>query len=311
MPDTIFLGQTAILAKVEATKGTDSLPTGGANAMLVQNTNWTPLEGDEVERQFAKPYFGDDGSTMVTQYVKLAFEVELAGVAAAGDVPGYDPLLRACAVDVTATEDVSVVYTPKSPPNLQSVTIYINVGTNLQKVTSGMANCKLTLNAKGIPVYAFEFWGTYQAVTNAALPAVDYTDFQPPLGVNATNTTLALFGEAVACSAFTLDFGNVVIKRDLVNLDTVEITNRRSTGSITFDNTLASTKNWTELARTSTKGVLALQHGQGATNVVEVDAPAVQIGKPSYGEDNGIQQITLPLRYTAVSGNDEWAITVR
>ncbi len=310
MSEPIFINQTVILAKVEAVKGTDAVPTYAANAILVSDVTFTPLEGDEVERNNIRPYFGDGGSTMVTQYAKLAFSVEAAGVAAAGDVPGYEALLRAAATSVTVTAGTDVRFAPVTE-GLESATIYIAVGRNLQKMTAAMMNVKLAGDAKTVAKFQFEVTGTYQAAQDAALPAVVYTKFQDPFGVNKTNTTLSLHGTPVAASAFSFDFGNTVIKRDLINVDSVEITGRKSTGSVTFDNTRVSEKNWVELARQSTRGPLAFKHGPGATNVIELNAPNVQLGKPSFGESDGVQQITVPLRYVPIAGNDEWEIVVR
>ena len=310
MSDTIFINQTVILAKIELIKDTDSVPTGMANAILVSDVNFTPLEGDEVERNNIRPYFGATGSIMVTQYCKLSFSVEAAGVAAAGDVPGYEPLLRASAASVTVNAGVDVRFAPVTE-GLESVTLYVAVGRNLQKITAGMINTKLVGDAKAIARWQFEITGSYHPATDAPLPAVSYIKFQDPLGVNKANTTLTLHGTAVAASAFSFDFGNTVVKRDLINVDTVEITGRKSTGSVTFDNTKVSVKNWVELARQSARGALAFKHGPGATNVIELTAPNVQLGKPTFGESDGVQQITVPLRYVPVSGNDEWQIIVR
>jgi hypothetical protein len=309
MSEPIFINQTVILAKVEASKGTDAVPTG-ANAILVSDVTFTPLEGEEVERNNIRPYFGDGGSAMVTQYAKLSFSVEAAGVAAAGDLPGYEALLRASATSVTVDAGVDVRFAPVTS-GLESVTIYIAVGRNLQKMTAGMINTKLAGDAKTIAKWQFEITGTYQAATDAVLPAVTYAQFQDPFGVNKANSTLSLHGTLVAASAFSFDFGNTVIKRDLINVDTVEITGRKSTGSVTFDNTRVSEKNWVELARQSARGPLAFTHGPGANNVIELIAPNVQLGKPTFGEADGIQQITVPLRYVPVAGNDEWEIVVR
>lgn len=310
MSEAIFVNQTVILAKVEAVKGTDAMPTSAANAILVSDVTFTPLEGDEVERNNIRPYFGDGGSTMVTQYAKLAFSVEAAGVAAAGDVPGYEPLLRAAGANVTVAAGIDVRFAPVTEGH-ESVTIYVSVGRNRQKMTAAMMNVKLSGDAKTIPKFQFEVTGTYQAATDEALPAATYPQFQDPFGVNKANTTLTLHGVPVAASAFSFDFGNTVIKRDLINVDSVEITGRKSVGSVTFDNTKVSEKNWVELARTSARGPLALKHGPGLTNVIELKAPNVQLGKPSFGESDGVQQITVPLRYVPLAGNDEWEIIVR
>lgn len=309
MSEPIFINETVILAKIEETKGTDALPVG-ANAMLVSDVNFTPLEGDEVERNNIRPYFGASGSTMVTQYCKLAFSVEMAGVGVPGDEPGYAPLLRAGGAAMTITTGVDVRFTPVTR-GLESATVYISIGRNLQKITAAMLNVKLTADAKTIPKLQFEIWGTYRAAIDADLPAASYPAFQDPLGVNKANTTLTLHGVAVACSAFAFDFGNTVIKRDLINVDTVEITNRNSVGSLTFDNTPVADKNWVEAARLGAKGPVVLKHGQGAFNVVELHAPNVQLKKPSFGESDGIQTITVPVSYVPLVGNDEWELIVR
>jgi hypothetical protein len=158
MSDPIIINQTIILAKVETTKGTDALPTGAANAILVSDVTFTPLEGDEIERNNIRPYFGDGGSTMVTQYAKLSFSVEAAGVAVPGELPGYDALLRASATSVTVNDDTDVRFAPVTD-GLESVTIYIAVGRNLQKMTAGMINTKLAGDAKTIAKWQFEITG--------------------------------------------------------------------------------------------------------------------------------------------------------
>lgn len=310
MSDPIFVNETVILAKIEEIKGTDAVPTSQANAMLVSDVTFTPLEGDEVERNNIRPTFGDGGSVMVTQYCKLNFKIEVAGVAAAGDVPGYEALLRAAATAATVAPGVDVRFAPVTR-GLESVTVYIGIGGNRQKITAGMLNVKLAGDAKTLPKYEFEITGTYQKATAEQVPQADYSVFQDPFGINKTNTKLKLHGIDVACSAFSFDFGNTVIKRDLINVDSVEITGRKSTGSVTIDNTLVSEINWVERARLSQRGPLHFEHGPGPANVVELIAPNVQLGKPSFGESDGIQQITIPLRYIPVVGNDEWELVVR
>ena len=41
---TRYIRQTVILAKIETVSGTDAVPTGAANALLISNMNITPLE---------------------------------------------------------------------------------------------------------------------------------------------------------------------------------------------------------------------------------------------------------------------------
>lgn len=305
-----YLRKMAILAKVETTAGTDAVPTGAANAMLVGDVQLTPLEGDSVERTVVRPYFGAPGSKMVTAYSKVAFSIECAGVAALGDVPGYAALMRGCAMAMTNTAGVETIFAPATD-SLESLTIYGNIDGIQYKMLNARGTVKLASDAKTIPKFTFEFTGTFVPATDTALPTVVYTAFQEPLGVNKANTTLSLDSYAAACSAFSWDAGNTVVKRDLINVDTIEITARKSTGSVTIEQTSVAVKNWIDMAYSGATLPMTLVHGQGATNVVELSSQYAQIGKPTFSEVDGIQMVTLPLEFIPSSaGNDEWAFSV-
>lgn len=304
-----YVRKMAILAKIETIRGTDPVPVS-ANAILVREATITPIEGEEQDPAYLKPFLGASGTVMVTKYRTVSFQVPFSGVAAAGDVPGYAPLLRACAMSMTVDDGVDVTFAPVSE-DFEFLTLYGNIDGILHKMHGAQGTVRATTDARGLPVWQFDFTGSFVPMTDSLMPAVDYTVFQPMLGVNKANTTLTLHGISVAASAFTFDVGNTVVKSDLMNVDETDITNRRSVGSVTFRNTTVATKDWVGMALASTTGALALRHGQAATNVVKIDAGQVQLGKPSYGDQDGIQTITIPLVFIPTdAGNDEWAITV-
>lgn len=304
-----LLRKMAVLALIEAVVGVAVAPVA-ANAMLVSDVTLTPIEGDVVERNNVKPYFGNSGSTLVTEYQKIAFSVEMAGVAVAGAMPAYADLFRACAVSVTNEAGVKTVFAPVTD-GIESVTIVGVVDGIIHKMAGARGTVKSTTDAKGIPKWAFEFTGSFIPAVDGAMPAVNYTQFCDPLGVNKANTTLALDSVAVACSAFSWDIGNTVVKRDLMNVDSIEITDRKSTGSVTFENNAVGAKDWISMARSSAVVPLELKHGQGATNTVKKKAARAQIGKPTYSDSDGVQMITIPLAFIPSSaGNDEWSIEV-
>lgn len=308
-----FIKKMAVLVAIEATAGNIVVPVA-ADAIEVSDVTLTPIEGDEVDQGVIRPYFGASETTMVTLYRKIAFSVGLAGVGTVGDLPGWSTLMRACAASVTNTPAPSptagTVFAPVTD-GIESVTIYAVVDKQLYKMAGARGNVKATVDAKQIPKWQYEFTGAFFPVEDVgAMPAVNYSKFLRPLGVNKLNTTLELDGYLAACSSFQFDFGNQVVKQDLMNVDTTEITGRASTGSVTFRNTSVATKNWIEMARTSAKVAMTLKHGQGATNTVSISAPHAQIGKPTFGEQDGIQMITVPLRFIpSNAGNDEWAIS--
>lgn len=304
-----LIRKLAILAKIETTMGT--LPAlVAADAMEVFDVALTPIEGDEVASKVVRPYFGDQGSTLVTQYQKMAFGVPLAGVGLAGTIPGYAPLLRGCAVAATNTPGTSTIFAPITE-GIETLGIMANIDGVRYQMPYGRGNFEFTLSAKQIPEFKFDFTGAFNAAADAALPAVAYTVWQQPLGVNKINTTALLDSVAVEGSEFKFNCGNQVSKRDLINVDTVEITDRKSSGSITFQNTSVAAKNWIAMAQASARVPLEVKHGQGATNTFKFTAPTAQLGKPSYSDNDGVQMVTIPLRFVpSAAGNDEWAIEV-
>lgn len=301
----------AILAKLEIAYGTDPVPTGAANAMLVSDVEFTPLDGEEVERNNVQPHFGNQGAIQATQFARIRFNVELAGSGVAGTAPKWDALIRACSVGVTLSVGVSVTYAPVDE-NLESVTIYANIDGINQVLPGVRGECKPTMDAKGKPVLQFEFMGLWAVATDTPLPAAVYTDYVKPVAVNKANTTAALHGIAVAMSHFDLAFGNQLVKRDLVGVDTVEIVDRKSTGSIVFEQTPVATKNWVNVARQRTLGDLSIVHGITPGNIVTFGAVGTtELGKPSYQNQDGIQMVNMPLRFLPTSaGNDEWSIVL-
>ena len=301
---------TTILVKIEAISGTDSVPTG-ANAIRVYNATVTPLEGDEVQTPFMQPFFGASESTQVTQYLSVSFNVPFSGVSAAGGDVGVEALMRMCSCSVTEDVGVKHVIAPITN-NPESGTIYVNIDGILHKSVGGRGNASVEVQAKGAPGWKFDFMGAFVPLVDAPAPTgLVYTPFLKALPVNKTHTTLSLDGVSLAAYGFTFNVGNTVTKEDLINVDSVDISDRVSTGSVTFRTNSIATKNWVEKARTRDKVALLLKHGQGATNTVTISAARAEIGKPTYGDSNGFHTTTLPLRFIpSDTGDDEWSIEI-
>lgn len=306
-----YVRKMTLLAKAETTFQTDATPTAALNAIRAYDVSLVPLEGDEVKNPFIKPHFGADTTVQVTAYKSMTFFVPLSGVATAGASPGVTDLLRMCATSVTTAAGVKTTFAPISS-GLESGTIYANID-GIKHVSLGVrGNAEITVDAKGLPAWKFDLKGSFVPLVDEALPTgVVYTRFLTQLPVNKTNTTLTLDGISVAASSFSLNMGLQVNKEDLINVDEVDISGRESTASVTFRSEALSVRDWVGLHRTRTQVAMVLTHGQAATNKVRIAAPRAEIGKPSYGDSNGMQMITLPLRLIpSDSGNDEWSIEI-
>lgn len=306
-----FIRKMTILAKAEATYGVDSVPTAALNAIRAFDVTAVPLEGDEIENNYIKPHFGASPTVQVTQYKSLSFSVPFSGVAALGTVPGLVELIRMCSTSVTNAPGVSTVFAPVTDAP-ESGTLVFNIDGIKHTSLGVRGTASFDCSAKAAPAWKFELKGSFVPLVDAALPTgVIYTKFLNPLGVNKANTTLMVDGVAVAANAFSFVMGNEVIKEDLINVDSVDITDRKSTGSVTFRNTSVAEHDWVGMGLARAQVPIVLRHGQAATNTVKFTAPRAEIGKPTYSESSGIQMITLPLRFIPSDvGNDEWKFEI-
>lgn len=301
-----FERKTALLAKIEAEYGTDSVPAGGANAMLIQNLQIVPLEAEEKDRQFYQSYLGQQGKLLAGEHVSATFEVELAGSGTAGVAPGFGPLLRACGLAETIVADTSVTYAPVSA-GFESVSAYTNLDGVNHKFLGARGNVKLMLSAREIPKLEFSMRGLLVPAVDAALLAQTLTAFQTPLIVNKANTpTFDLHGYSAIAESLELDLGNDVQYRGLIGEESIQIVDRLMTGRAVLEADTLANIDWFALARARTRGELDVVHGTVAGNIATVNCPAVEIGAPAYGATQKIRNVTLPLipAPTAV-GNDE------
>ena len=167
-----------LLAKIEATYGTDPTPTGAANAILVRNLEITPLQSDIVQRELIRPYLGNYEQLLAQTRVQVTFEVELAGSGAAGTAPAYDPVLQSCGLGVTISAGVSVTYVPESS-NFDSVTLYFFQDGIRHVVTGARGSFTLNGSVGAIPTIAFEMTGIYNAPTDKCADAKAWCQSHP------------------------------------------------------------------------------------------------------------------------------------
>lgn len=301
-----------LLAKIETTYGTDAAPTGTANSILVREMTLTPIEVNYVGRDVVRPYLGTSEQIPVETMARLEFEVEIAGAGAAGSVPKYGPLLRACGLAETVNAGVSVVYAPVSAA-FESVTIWFNVDGVLHKLLGARGSVSFQLNAKQLPVMRFAFTGILGAITDTALPTADYTAFIKPVAVNTANTTaLSIQGFATAVlETLSIDMNNQVVHRQLVGNESVIITDRRVAGALSIEATTVAARDWWTNVKDAVTAAFSVTHGP-ALNRVVIAGPKMQITNPRYRDSDGITHLDLETLYVpnTTAGNDELTVTV-
>lgn len=302
-----------ILAKIETTYGTDSTPTGSANAILIRNLNVSPVNSTVVQRDNYRPFLGNFEQLLADTHVSIDFEVEMAGSGTAGTAPAYGPLLRACGLAETTTASTSVAYAPVSS-GFESVTMYFNNDGVQHKITGARGSVEVNINAKQIPVFKFTFMGIYNAPTAVSLPTVSYTAFQTPLVANTTNTTgFSFFGASPVLESLSLNVNNTVDYRNLIGSQYVQLADRKTSGSAVFEAPTLATKDYFAVAASDgALGALDITHGTTSGNKVQISSSTIDIANPTYSDNNGIVMLNVPfVAVPTTAGNDEFTITVK
>jgi len=151
----------------------------------------------------------------------------------------------------------------------------------------------------------------------------DWSDTAPPAGVgaelenfvngvevNKANTTFTLGGVAVVFDKFEFDVGNTVIFRDRPNAAYIAQTDRKASGSITFEANTVATQDWANGVANETTYALALTHGIVGGNIISLSAAKVQLGEPSYTDLQGVLGLTFPLSFVRTVGDDEFSFAL-
>ena len=314
-----YTRNTVILAKIETTPGVDASPTGASNAVLISNMTINPLNAQNVPRDVIRGYFGGSEQLVGNAYLEVTFDVEVAGAGAAGDVPAWGPLLRACAFDETIDVGVSVGYTPVST-GIKSLTIYYYDDGALHKLLMSRGDVSIKLGSGERPLFSFRFMGLDGGLTAAANATPDTSGFVTPLAVTDPNTGNLLFGCTYATAALSggtsyasrglqLALGNQLAHIPLLGGESIEVTNRDVSGSCELDLTPAQEVTFMSNVKANTTTSVGLLHGTTGGNKVIVHAPTVQLINPKKTDFNGRRLIGYDLRLIPSStGNDDLRI---
>jgi len=300
-----------LAAAVETTYGTDKVPTAALNAILVENVKLVALDGDEIERTHARP--GSSGAylkTLINKRVMLDFDVRLRGAGAAGSIPAIDAILRAVGFAGITSVGVHRQYKLVSDGE-ESDTLYFFRGGAAagirHRLLGARGSWKFSASNKGDMMLSVSLIALYTDPASQVMPATfNFAGFTsvpiPP--VNKQNTTFTLGGYAAILEKLDIDSGIKAAHRPLVNYESVDITERAITGSITIQEPTLATKDFFSTAYGDPE-VLVFENGLTAGQIIRVDGPRVQRGKPELGESDGVSNLTIPLVFLPSDAGDD------
>jgi hypothetical protein len=313
-----YIRNTAILAKTETVYGTDPVPTGAANALLVSEVSINPFNAQNVDRDLVRTFFGGSEQLVGTAYVEASFTVELAASGTAGTAPAWAPLLIACGYVESGAAGYKQ-YAPDVPSAQKSVTIYYYDDGVLHKLLGAKGTFQLMSKIGERPVLKFNFTGLDGGVTAAANPTQTLTAWKTPAVITNPNTQTVKFGATYAAAVLTggtgrtskgldLTLGNTVAYSPLLGSDGVDITQRAVTGSIELDLDAAAEVATMVQVKANTIQSVALEHLATAGQIVGIYMAGVQLINPKKTDFNGRRLIGFDMRSVPVSGNDDLII---
>lgn len=311
---------TVILAKVEATSGTDAVPTNVADAVLIRISGLTAkVEQKMATRDIVRGAFGAPDMLPYTRRGTISFSVELAGSGTLGTAPQWGDLLLGCGYAETVTAVTRVDYLPASAA-LKTLTLWAYINGKIEKFNYCAGSFKISMKVGQMPTLDFSFQGLVSSVAASAAPAATLSAWIRPQAVGPVTTTQLLLGATYSAGALSggtgynvqeamFDIANDVQDLELATAESVAVYGRNPSASLVADIGGAGiVTQYTNMAA-GTATSMGLTHGTVAGNKVIVFAPNGVIT----GIDDNVQgnvmlnSMALSLQPTAAF-NDELRI---
>jgi hypothetical protein len=312
MPTQIKWKTKILLVKVEATYGTDPVPTAAANAILAKNVSYSPMEGEDVSRDLEFPYLAAQGMIPTGLRAKLEFDTEYQGSGIAGTKPPWGVLMRASGCSETVTGGVSTVYAPITDA-MESATAYFWLGGTQQVITGMRGSFELRLNAQSVPIIHWTLIGLYAAPAEVARVTPTLTSWKKPLIATNVNTPVFSIGASnVVLRNYSFNIGNAVEPRLLIGREEIFIPDRAESISAQIEALPTSAAfNPYSSAQNQTPVAVNLTHGTAAGSIIALNAPTCQVKRPtSITQGQNIAEWPLGFVPLATSGNDQWTMTL-
>lgn len=306
----------AILSKREVTYGVDSVPAAATDGVEVfRNPRVTPLDIGYVPKEIIRAFFGSFKKVPSTKFVRIQIEMPAAGFGSLGPAtptPGYDSLLRACALSRTINAGVDVRYSPITV-NPDSTAIYYYKDGRLHKGLGARGDWELQLRRNQLPRFVFDMMALDGGIIDAALALPTLTAYQEPVMCMAGKTTFSLHGFAAPLESLTIRGGNRMVYRNLMqSSEQIVFSGREASGQVEIEDNTVATKDWMGIIKAGTLGAIDASHGTVAGNVVQVIGSNVQLTQPGENEVDDFGHLTMNLDpQPGAAGNDDLTIVVK
>lgn len=303
--------RSVLLAKVEGTYNTDSVPTGASNAMLIEKLSWGFANARMAVRAPLRTSQGELKHLYAGTLISFKFDVEIKGSGSAGVAPEFGPLLKACQFGETVVGATSVTYKPASSGG-SSLSMYFYRDGKLIKATGCVGKVTGSLAVGQTAKLSFEFMGHFVSETDAAVATPTYLATVP---VPVIAAAFSLDSTTFALTKLDFDMGITIATPDNIvatdGFGTLQIVDRKPVCSLDPEDVVVATYNfvtkWQSGAAVAfATGVI----GSVAGNKFQITAPALTISEESPGDKGGITTRELKLMMAESTTDDELSLVL-
>lgn len=293
----------------ETTYGTDAISGGSPKYLLGREFSITPMAGESQSLDYDDGTLGNSEQLVTELYVTMEFTVDFAAGADATTAAPWGELMKGCLRKTTAhtqaTDGTDENIYEIDESGTGSMTFYYYQDGILHKMTGARGSFSLSAPAKGFGGLKFTFTGMHQPASADALPASpDFTAWQKPLKIGAHNSAFTLGGKALKLISLDYDQANQVVYQEYVGHEEVLITDYQPTSTIVIEAPPKADYDPFALAEAGTLQPLVFTNGS-AGNQVEWKCSKVQLGRPTYADQDGTLTYSIPL--TIINDSDTFA----
>lgn len=299
------------LFKPEGTYGTDSGPTAAANAVLFMD-GAVDYVTSPIERQLDRGYYGANPTVQVGKQIQITGMTDLLGAATVGDAAPTSALLRACGFGETLVATTSATYAPVTD-GMASASARFHHNRDLVSGRGFRGNVELMFDIKNFARAQWTLLGlppaSGNAVTDAALPPPTLTAWRDPPAIETESFEVSLDSFDLDAVGVTVNMNNQVTVYEGSESRQVIIIERAPTITIRAFNPGVAAKDYFAAAIAGTRMPLSFAVDAGASNIITVTSPQVQLSRtPQKIDIDGRTGIQLEGRMLPNTGNDEISI---
>lgn len=291
-----------LLAKIEATKGTDSVPVVGTNAVRIKSGKIT-IPTEVLARASVKQTMGPLAHLIGKQTMQLDLEVELQPSGAAGTAPMLGVLLLGCATVETIVGATSAAYEPETTPASQkSLSIYWYEDGLLYKLLGAVGKFSFDAAIGAVGGFKFTFMAAYAVPTAVTCPTGAVYQSSSPLVMSSADVIND--GAVIKVGAFGFDDGTDVQHHYATGLSEFVVAGRTPKMKLTKDS-VSTAAEWAALTA-GTNAALSATFGAAAGARLILTAPIArrESVNPAERADRHTQEISYGLFET--SGDDQY-----